>query len=154
MVETQGSAPVSYLRSIPGRKQLCLEEGTHSARLYEILSPHVEEIVIAGINESRGQKNDELDAFRRAGELRTGTIKTFVFKAPRRHRLYFAQVPPGKRLLWGHRDRRESDGHGGAEGRRAGGEGSTAQLIVSPASPPRWHDWSRMIRTRPGGWWI
>ena len=85
VVETSGAALVSYLRSIPGRKHLCLEEGTHSAWLYEILSPHVEEIVVAGISESRGQKSDVLDAFRRAEELRSGTIKTPVFKSPRRY---------------------------------------------------------------------
>lgn len=85
VVETNGVALVRYLRSIPGRKHLCLEEGTASAWLYEILSPHVEEIVVAGLMQrSRGQKNDALDAFRRAEELRTGTIKTSVFKAPRR----------------------------------------------------------------------
>jgi len=28
VVETNGSALVSYLRSIPGRKHLCLEEGS------------------------------------------------------------------------------------------------------------------------------
>ena len=83
VVETNGAALVSYLRSIPGRKHLCLEEGTQSAWLYEILSPHVEEIVVAGISESRGQKSDVLDAFQRAEELRTGTIKKPVFKAPR-----------------------------------------------------------------------
>jgi transposase len=83
VVETNGAALVSYLRSIPGRKHLCLEEGTQSAWLYEILSPHVEEIVVAGIGESRGQKSDRLDAFQRAEELRTGTIKKPVFKAPR-----------------------------------------------------------------------
>ena len=85
VVETNGAALVNHLRSIPGRKHLCLEEGTQSAWLYEIHSPHVEEIVVAGINESRGQKSDVLDAFRRAEELRTGTIKTPVFKAPRLH---------------------------------------------------------------------
>ena len=83
VVETNGAALVRYLRSIPGNKHLCLEEGTQSAWLYEILSPHVEELVVAGIRESRGQKSDVLDAFRRAEELRTGTIKTPVFKAPR-----------------------------------------------------------------------
>ena len=82
VVETSAAALVSYLRSIPGRTHLCLEEGTHSAWLYEILSPHVEEIVVAGISESRGQKSDELDAFRRVEEIRTGTIKTPVFKVP------------------------------------------------------------------------
>ena len=84
VVETNGAALVQYVRNIPGRKHLCLEEGTHSAWLYEILSPHVEEIVVAGIGKSRGQKSDVLDAFQRAEDLRTGTIKTHVFKAPRR----------------------------------------------------------------------
>jgi len=74
---------VQYVRSIPGRKHLCLEEGVRSAWLYEILSPHVEEMVVAGIGKSRGQKSDTLDAFRRAEDLRTGSIKTSVFKAPR-----------------------------------------------------------------------
>jgi len=84
VVETNGAALVKYVRSLPGQKHLCLEEGTQSAWLYEILSPHVAEIVVAGISESRGQKSDEKDAFRRAEELRTGTVKTPVFKAPRR----------------------------------------------------------------------
>jgi transposase len=83
VVETSGTALVHYVRSIPGRKHLCLEEGTQSAWLYEILSPHVEEIVVAGIPENRGQKSDVVDALRRAEELRTGTVKKPVFKAPR-----------------------------------------------------------------------
>ena len=83
VVETNGAALVSYLRSIPGRKHLCLEEGTQSAWLYEILSPHVAEIVVASVCESRGQKSDLVDALQRAEELRTGTIKKPVFKAPR-----------------------------------------------------------------------
>jgi transposase len=53
--------------------------------LYEILSPHVAELVVAGIDQSLGQKSDRLDAFRRAEELRTGTVKTSVFKVPRRY---------------------------------------------------------------------
>ena len=85
VVETNGAALVQYLKVLPGRKHLCLEEGTQSAWLYEILSPHVEEIVVAGINEkSRGPKSDVLDAFRLAEELRTNRVKTPVFKAPRR----------------------------------------------------------------------
>ncbi len=85
VVETNGAALVQYLKGLPGRKHLCLEEGTQSAWLYEILSPHVEEIVVAGINEkSRGPKSDVLDAFQRAEEIRTNRVKTPVFKAPRR----------------------------------------------------------------------
>jgi len=82
VVETNGAALVKYLGTITGRKHLCLEEGVRSAWLYEILSPHVGEIVVAGIGKSRGQKNDAVDALRRAEDLRTGNIKTSVFKAP------------------------------------------------------------------------
>ena len=37
VVETNGAALVSYLKSLPGRKHLCLEEGAQSAWLYEVL---------------------------------------------------------------------------------------------------------------------
>ena len=85
VVETNGAALVRYVKGVPGRKHLCLEEGTQSAWLYEILSPHVEEIVVVGIHErSRGPKSDVRDAFQRAEELRTNQVKTRVFKAPRR----------------------------------------------------------------------
>ncbi len=85
VVETNGRALVDFVRSVPGHKHLCLEEGTQSAWLYEILEPHVDEIVVVAITESRGQKSDELDAYRRAEELRTGQIKRSVFKAPRQY---------------------------------------------------------------------
>ena len=96
VVETSGAALVNYLRGIPGRKHLCLEEGTQSAWLYEILSPHVVEVVVASITESRGQKSDMLDAFRRAEELRTGTVKKPVFKAPRQ----FSRLRELARVHW------------------------------------------------------
>ena len=84
VVETNGGALVRYVRSLPGRRHLCLEEGTQSAWLYEILAPHVEEIVVAGLYEkNRGPKNDVRDAFQRAEELRTNRVPRPVFKAPR-----------------------------------------------------------------------
>jgi hypothetical protein len=43
-VETSGAALVDALRSVPGQRRLCLEEGTQSQWLYEILSPHVSEL--------------------------------------------------------------------------------------------------------------
>jgi hypothetical protein len=42
---------------IPGRKHLVFEEGLQSAWLYETLRPHVEELVVAGITESRGERD-------------------------------------------------------------------------------------------------
>src|SRR3954471_16947173 len=80
VVETHGQALVEQLKTIPGKRHVCLEEGTQSAWLYEILSPHAEEVVVAAISESRGQKNDEKDAFELAEQLRTGALKKRVFK--------------------------------------------------------------------------
>jgi hypothetical protein len=80
VVETNGQALVEQLKTIPGKRHVCLEEGTQSAWVYEILSPHAEEVIVAAVPESRGQKNDERDAFQLAEQLRTGAIKRKVFK--------------------------------------------------------------------------
>ena len=82
VIETNGAALISYLRGLSGRNHLCLEEGTQSAWLYEILSPHVAELVVTHVSESRGQKSDEVDALGLAEQLRIGAIKCSVFKAP------------------------------------------------------------------------
>jgi transposase len=82
-VETNGQALVEAIRMIPGRKHLVFEEGLQSAWLYEILSPHVDETVVAGVTESRGQKNDTRDAYGLAEKLRTGALAKRIFKAPR-----------------------------------------------------------------------
>jgi transposase len=80
VVETNGQALVEQLKTIPGDKYVCLEEGTQSAWVYEILSPHAKEVTVAVITESRGQKDDERDAFGLAERLRTGAIERKVFK--------------------------------------------------------------------------
>ena len=61
-IETNGQALVEAVRMIPGHKHLVFEEGLQSAWLYETLRPHVDEIVVAGITESRGPKSDKRDA--------------------------------------------------------------------------------------------
>src|SRR5216683_2928364 len=63
VVETNGQAVVEQLTTIPGTRHVCLEEGTQSTWLYEILAPHAEEVVVVMVPESRGQKNDAKDAF-------------------------------------------------------------------------------------------
>jgi transposase len=87
VVETNASALVEAVRSIPRPRHLCLEEGTHSAWLHEVLSPHVDEVVVVSITESKGPKSDQLDAFARAEQLRIGTFDKLVFKAPTRFAL-------------------------------------------------------------------
>ena len=86
-VETNGQALVDAIRMIPGHKHLVFEEGLQSAWLYETLSPHVDEIVVAGITESQGQKDDKRDACGLAEALWVGSLKKRVFKAPRQFSL-------------------------------------------------------------------
>jgi len=82
VVETNGRALVEATRSIPGRVHVCLEEGTQSAWLYELLKPHAEEVVVTVPAESKGAKDDARDAWARADELRTGALQ----RACTRHR--------------------------------------------------------------------
>jgi transposase len=82
-VETNGEALVEAIRRIPGHKHLVFEEGLQSAWLYETLRPHVDEVIVAGVTESRGQKSDKRDAYGLAERLRTGSLDKQIFKAPR-----------------------------------------------------------------------
>src|SRR6266436_3702963 len=81
VVETNGHALVEAVREIRGRVHLCLEEGTQSAWLYELLKPHVAEIVVAMAPQKSGAKDDKRDAWARANELRLGAVETRVYKA-------------------------------------------------------------------------
>jgi transposase len=87
VVETNGQALVEALRVIPGRKHLCIEEGTQSTWLYEILKPHVAELAVVGVGYSRGSKSDKADAYAWAEELWSGHLGPRVFKAPRTYTL-------------------------------------------------------------------
>jgi transposase len=83
-LETNGKVLVDFVRSIAGDKHICIEEGTHAEWVYELLEPLVKEIVVTIPEASRGNKNDSSDAWRRADELRRGSITRAVFKAPDR----------------------------------------------------------------------
>jgi hypothetical protein len=80
VVETNAKALIEVIRAVSKDRHLCLKEGPHSNRLYEVLSPHVQEIVVALVNESRGSKSDKLDAFTPAEQLRIGAIRTKVYR--------------------------------------------------------------------------
>jgi transposase len=83
VVETSERLLVDAVRSIPGDVHLCLEEGAQSAWLHEILSPHVCEIVVTVPEKSKGPKDDLRDAWSRAEDIRTGRVRTRVYKAPK-----------------------------------------------------------------------
>ena len=83
VLETNGEALINALKATPGRLHLCLEEYTQSIWLAEILSPHVEELVVLGLEQQRnssGAKNDQRDAFALADKLRTNDLESVVYK--------------------------------------------------------------------------
>ena len=82
VVETNGQALLEWFKSQNGRLHVCLEEAVQSEWLYEILSPHVAEVVVASVGASavRGPKDDARDAFALAEQLRTGAIAKVVYK--------------------------------------------------------------------------
>jgi len=86
VVETNGRALVDAIRGIPGRRHVCLEEGTQSAWLYELLRPHADDVVVTLAERRRGPKDDLRDAWMLAEQLRTGSLRAVVYKGPRRMR--------------------------------------------------------------------
>jgi transposase len=80
VVETNARCLIEAVRQIPAPRHICLEEGTLSEWLYEVLSPHAQRVVVAAVSESRGSKDDQRDAFGLADNLRLGAIKRKVYK--------------------------------------------------------------------------
>lgn len=80
-VETNGRALLTTLRGIAGNKHVCLEEGTQSEWLVEILSPICTEVIVTQAPPNRGNKSDSIDAWTCAELVRTGKYRR-VFKSP------------------------------------------------------------------------
>lgn len=81
IVETNGAALLQAIRSISGTKHLCIEEGTQSAWIYELLKNEVDDLIVTMPTRRAGQKDDARDALALADGLRTGGIKQRVYKA-------------------------------------------------------------------------
>jgi hypothetical protein len=82
VLETNGKVLVDFVKSLAGTKHVCLEEGTHSEWLYELLKPHADELVVVQPMRKTGQKSDSIDAWGLADQVRRGSTATAVFKAP------------------------------------------------------------------------
>lgn len=83
VLNAKGKALVGYFQQQPGQVHLCVEEGELAPWLWEILTPHVAELVVCRPQGKKGPKSDTIDAFKLAERLRTGQIKSPVFKSPR-----------------------------------------------------------------------
>lgn len=84
VVETNANALIDTVRGIAGTRHLCMEEGTQSQWLYEVLERHVEELVVVRPMKHAGNKSDSIDAWALSEQLRTGATRTRqVFKGKR-----------------------------------------------------------------------
>lgn len=80
VVETDASALRNAVKAIRGTRHLCVEEGTHSAWIHEILDPCVDELVVTRGLGSRALKSDRRDAFALADALRLRALPAVIFK--------------------------------------------------------------------------
>lgn len=80
VVETNGRSLVEFVKTVPSPRYLCFEEGTQSSWLHEVLSRHVNDILVTHkFERTSGQKNDLSDALEMANSARLGTV-TPVYK--------------------------------------------------------------------------
>jgi transposase len=82
VVETNGKALVERVRSIAGERHVCMEEGTQSEWLYEILQPHAKRVVVTQPLRRAGNKSDEIDGWALADLLRRDALDRTIFKSP------------------------------------------------------------------------
>jgi transposase len=80
VIETNGAALKQAFAEIPGNLHVCLEEGTQSAWVYELLKARADVAVIVP-DAHRGPKDDARDAWALAECLRVGAIRRRVYKA-------------------------------------------------------------------------
>src|SRR6516225_9750521 len=74
LLETKAAAIVEFLRGLRGTLSLTFEEGTSAAWLYDLLKPHVSQLVVCDARKAAllkdGNKSDRIDARKLAELLR------------------------------------------------------------------------------------
>ena len=79
IVETKSSTLLDFLHGLRGELHVTLEEGTWAAWLYDVLKPHVREIVVCNPRRNsllkEGSKSDKVDARKLAELLRSGMMR-------------------------------------------------------------------------------
>jgi len=76
VVETTTSSILQFIRGLRGELHVTWEEGTWAAWLYDLLKPHVHQVVVCNPRRNallkEGSKSDKIDAHKLADLLRTG----------------------------------------------------------------------------------
>lgn len=79
IVETKASSILQFLHGLRGELQVTWEEGTWAAWLYDLLQPHVQEVLVCNPRRNallkEGSKNDKVDAQKLSDLLRTGMLR-------------------------------------------------------------------------------
>jgi len=75
---TQGAAILGFIQGLRGTLRVTFEEGTHAAWLYDLLRPHVAQVVVCNPRKNAllksGNKSDRIDARKLAELLRAGLL--------------------------------------------------------------------------------
>ena len=78
IVETKAATIVQFLQGLQGDLQVTLEEGTWAAWLYDLLRPHVSQLIVCDPRKNAllksGNKSDRIDARKLAELLRNGSL--------------------------------------------------------------------------------
>jgi len=80
IIETKASTIMQFLSGLRGELHVTLEEGTWAAWLYDLLKPHVQELVVCNPRRNalmkEGNKSDKIDARKLADLLRGGYLSS------------------------------------------------------------------------------
>ena len=79
VIETKAITILQFLRGLRGDLQVTFEEGTSAAWLYDLIQPHVTEVVVCDPRQNallnHGNKSDRIDARKLADLLRSNQLK-------------------------------------------------------------------------------
>src|SRR3974377_2107503 len=79
IVETKASSLLQFIHGLRGALHVTWEEGTWAAWLYDLLKPHVQQVLVCDPRRNallkEGNKSDKVDARKLADLLRTGMLR-------------------------------------------------------------------------------
>ena len=105
VIETKASTILQFFQGLSGSLQVTFEEGTWAAWLYDLLKPHVTELVVCNPRKNallkEGSKSDRIDAKKLAELLRNGALSAVYVRAKGRTRFLL----PAHKCSEGRRDR-------------------------------------------------
>ena len=79
VVETKGSTLLQFLYGLRGDLRVVFEEGTWATWLYDLLKPHVTEVLVCNTRKNavrKGSKSDRIDARKLAEQLYMNNVKS------------------------------------------------------------------------------